>query len=261
LNNNLDSLALNYATEHLVPTHYHEVKTRRERQADKILTAVNERLIKEINYWSDRYIKLTDEVAAGKQPRLQPDNAKRRVEELTGRLAQRKKELEIMRNVVSNPPVVLGGALIIPHGLLKQSKGETLFSVDAAARERIEQLAMQAVIAIETALGNQVKDVSLQKCGWDISSQPPAINGKLQEARHIEVKGRAKDQTTITVTRNEILYGLNQADKFILAIVIIDGEQYEPPYYIRNPFNKEPDSGAVSVNYELKELLAKASPP
>lgn len=261
LNNNLDHLALNYATAQLVPAHYAEVKTRRERQADKILSAVNERLIKEINYWSERYIQLKNEVAAGKQPNLQPDNAKRRVDELDSRLKQRRKELEIMRNVVSSPPVIMGGALIIPNGLLQQRKGKSTFSIDAAARSRIEQIAMQAVIAIETALGNQVKDVSAQKCGWDISSQPPIINGKLQEARHIEIKGRAKGQTTITITRNEILYGLNQADKFILAIVIVDGEQYEPPYYIRNPFNKEPDSGVASVNYELNELLAKASLP
>jgi len=258
LNNNLDALALNYATAQLVPEHYHEVKTRRERQADKILAAVNERLIKEINYWSDRYIKLTAEVAAGKQPRLQPDNAKRRVEELNSRLEQRKKELATMRHVVANPPVVIGGALVIPQGLLAQRKGEHHFSVDAVARARIEQIAMQAVIAKETALGYDVKDVSSQKCGWDITSQPPSLNGKLQEPRHIEVKGRAKGQTTITVTRHEILYALNQVDKFILAIVIIDGEQYQPPYYIQNPFSQIPDFGVASINYHLEELLSKA---
>ena len=38
----------------------------------------------------------------------------------------------------------------------------------------------------------------------------------------IEVKGRAKGSSTVTVTRNEILYGLNQQDKFILAIVLVD---------------------------------------
>ena len=104
---------------------YQEIKTRRERQAEKILATVNERLVKEINYWSYRYIKLTDDVAAGKQPRLQPDNAKRRVEELTARLEQRKKELGMMANVVSNQPVVIGGALVVPQGLLAQRKGET----------------------------------------------------------------------------------------------------------------------------------------
>ena len=43
--------------------------------------------------------------------------------------------------------------------------------------------------------------------------------------RHIEVKGRAKDASTITVTRNEILYGLNQSDKFLLAVVLVDGDR------------------------------------
>jgi quercetin dioxygenase-like cupin family protein len=42
--------------------------------------------------------------------------------------------------------------------------------------------------------------------------------------RHIEVKGRAKGQETITVTANEIRHGLNQKDKFVLAVVVVDGE-------------------------------------
>lgn len=178
LNNNLDSLALTHASQQLVPAHYQEVKIRREQQADKILAAVNERLVKEINYWSDRYIKLSDDVAAGKQPRLQPDNAKRRVEELTARLEQRKKELGAMANVVLSQPVVIGGALVIPQGLLAQRKGETLFTIDAAARKRIEQIAMQAVIDIETRLGHSVKDVSKEKCGGILprSRPPPTVN-------------------------------------------------------------------------------------
>ena len=258
LSNNLDTLALSYASQKLVPDHYQEIKSRRERQAEKILTAVNERLVKEINYWSDRYIKLTDDVAAGKQPQLQPDNAKRRVEELTARLQQRKKELQTMADVVSSMPVVIGGALVIPQGLLAQRKGETAISIDAEARKRVEQVAMQAVMALELRLGHSVKDVSAEKCGWDITSQPATRNDKLTPARHIEVKGRAKGQTTITVSRNEIIYGLNQSEQFILAIVIVDGEHYQGPYYLKNPFNQEPEFGVASINYALADLLAKA---
>ena len=258
LNQNLDTLALTHASQYLVPDHYQEVRSRRERQAEKILAAVNERLVKEINYWSDRYIKLTDDVAAGKQPRVQPENAKRRVEELTARLEQRKRELNAMANVVSNPPVVIGGALVIPQGLLAQRKGENTFTADADARKRIEQIAMQAVINVETRLGHTVKDVSAEKCGWDITAQPPKIDGKLAQARHIEVKGRAKGQSTITVSRNEIIYGLNQIEQFILAIVIVDGDDYEGPYYLKNPFNQEPEFGVASINYDLEDLLSKA---
>lgn len=262
INDNLESMALSHATQKLVPEHYAEVKERRERQADKTLAAVNDRLVKEINYWSDRYIKLNDDVKAGKTPRMRPEMARRRVEELTARLEQRKTELEMLKNVVSSTPVVIGGALVIPQGLLAQRKGETQFSVDAQARARIENIAMNAVMDAERSFGFEVKDVGAEKCGWDVTSRPPAnVDGSIRPDRHIEVKGRAKGQSTITVSRNEIIYGLNQADKFMLAIVIVDGEEFEGPYYVKTPFTVEPDFGVASINYDLSDLLSKAVAP
>ncbi|BCX80569.1 hypothetical protein MIT9_P0142 [Methylomarinovum caldicuralii] len=259
---NLEGLAINYASQKLVPEHYQEVKSRRERQADKILAAVNDRLVKEINYWSDRYIKLSEDVAAGKQPRMQPEMARRRVDELTERLAQRKRELEAMKNVVSSTPVVIGGALVIPQGLLASRKSEATFTADAEARSRIKQIAMQAVMEAERSFGHEVWDVSAEKCGWDITARPPRnSDGSIRPDRHIEVKGRARGQTTITVSRNEILYALNQADKFILAIVIVDGDDIDGPCYIRNPFSAEPDFGVASINYSLDDLLGRAMSP
>lgn len=262
LNNNLEALALNHASQELVPEHYAEVKDRRERQSNKTLAAVNDRLVKEINYWSDRYIKLQDDLNAGKQPRMQPEMARRRVDELTARLQQRKTELEALKNVVSSTPVVMGGALVIPQGLLAYRKGETQFSVDAEARSRVERIAMNAVMDVERSFGFEVKDVGAEKCGWDVTSRPPInADGSICNDRHIEVKGRAKGQSTITVSRNEIIYGLNQADKFILAIVIVDGEEFEGPYYVKTPFTLEPDFGVASINYDLSDLLSKAVPP
>jgi len=262
ITNNLEGLALHHASQHLVPEHYREVKTRRKRQADKVLAAVHERLVKEINYLSGRAIKLEEEVAAGKQPRIQPENLKRRAEELTARLEQRKREIEAAKNVVSSTPVVIGGALVIPQGLLAQRKGETNFCADATARARVEKIAMDVVMETERRFGFEVKDVSAEKCGWDVTSRPPArTDGSLPPDRHIEVKGRAKGQSTITVSRNEIIYALNQAEKFLLAIVIVDGDDFEGPYYIRNPFNQEPDFGVASVNYDLQDLLTKAVSP
>jgi hypothetical protein len=262
INNDLEKLALTHASRYLVPEHYQEVKTRRERQADKILAAVHERLVKEINHWSDRYLKLSEDVAAGKQPRIQPENARRRVDELTERLAQRKRELEAMKNVVSSTPVVIGGALVIPQGLLSQRKGESNFCADAEMRSRIEQVAMNAVMAVERRLGHAVKDVSGEKCGWDITARPPANpDGSIKPDRHIEVKGRTRGQSTITVSRNEIIYGLNQADKFILAIVLVDGDGHEGPFYVRQPFTQEPDWATTSINLDLSQLLSKAVAP
>lgn len=258
VNDNLEAKALAHAVAKLVPEHTDEVATRRKKQADKQLAAVRERLVKEIQYWSNRAITLGAQVKAGKQPRMQPENARRRAEELSARLKQRTVELEAMRNVASGAPNVMGGALIIPQGLIEHRSGSSQFTADAAVRARIEAVAMQAVFDAEHARGNRTKDVSAEKCGWDITAYVDQGEESLPLERHIEVKGRAKGQTTITVNRNEISYGLNQKEKFLLAIVIVDGDTYDGPYYVRNPFTQEPDWAEASKNLDLAALLDRA---
>lgn len=257
----LEQVALGYASAHIVPDHYREVKDRREREVDKTLAAVHERLVHEINFWSDRYVKLKEDLSAGKDVRLPTENVRRTIDELTARRESREKELLARRTVVSATPVVLAGALVIPDGLLAQRRGEPGWSADAQARARVERVAMLAVTRAEEALGNRVVDVSDQKCGWDLTSLPPAQAGRVPPTRHIEVKGRAKGQTTVTVTRNEILCGLNQADQFILALVVVDGETFEGPYYVREPFTHEPDWAVASQNLDLSQLLSRATAP
>ncbi len=257
----LEARALAHAAAELVPDHFNEVRSRREKQIDKIHKAVRERLTKEINYLSGRAAQLDLDVKAGKQPRLQPDNLRRQAEELAARLDSRERELDSMRHIVSATPVVVGGALVIPAGLLAKLRGEPVqpgFTADAAARKKIELIAMQAVTSHEHARGHVVKDVSAEKCGWDITSYPPSVDGQLPQPRHIEVKGRAKDAIVITVTRNEICTALNQGDKFWLAIVLVDGDVVEGPHFVPRPFAQEPEVGAASVNFELAALLAKA---
>ena len=118
---------------------------------------------------------------------------------------------------------------------------------------------MDAVRTAEEARGCRVVDVSAQKCGWDITSYPPAVDGKQPDARHIEVKGRVKGAGTVTITRNEMLYALNQADKFRLAIVLVgEDDAVDGPYYLRNPFDAEPGWGVSSTNFEIKALLERA---
>ena len=258
--------ALALAASTLVPEHLHEVADRRVAHVDKTLAAVHERLTKEINYSSDRWLKLKEDQEAGKDVRLNLENARRVVSDLEGRLENRKKELMAMRHVTSATPVVVGGALVVPAGLLRRLRGEpptdegAQFAVDAAARKRIELLAMAAVRRAEEGRGCRVVDVSAQKCGWDLTSYPPAVDGKLPEARHIEVKGRVLGASTVTITRNEMLYALNQADKFLLAIVLVgENDVVEGPHYVREPFESEPGWGVSSVNYDLKALLAKAA--
>jgi superfamily II DNA or RNA helicase len=258
--NHVEARAMAYAVEHLVPEHTQEVSGRRQRQADKQMAAVRDRLIKEIQYWADRAIKLDMDVRAGKQPKLQPDNARRRAEELSARLKQRTAELQAMRQVASGSPNIIGGTLVIPAGLLAERSGLPNFSADAEARARVERVAMQAVFDAEHALGHRTKDVSADKCGWDITVYIDQAEGLALE-RHVEVKGRAKGQDTITVTSNEIRHGLNQKEKFVLAVVVVDGDRPDSLHYIAMPFTKEPDWAEASKNLDLGLLLQRATAP
>jgi SNF2 family DNA or RNA helicase len=262
LKTDLEHHALTLAVTSLVPQHFQEVAGRRIAHVDKTLIAVHERLTKEINFWSDRWLKLKEDLEAGKDVRLNVENARRMVNDLEGRLENRKKELAAMRQVMPAMPMVLGGALVVPVGLLRRLRNEggpNTFTADAEARARIERLAMEAVRRAEESRGCRVVDVSAQKCGWDLSSYPPAASNKQPETRHLEVKGRVKGATTITVTRNEILYALNQADKFRLAIVLVnEDDSTEGPFYLKNPFETEPGWGVSSVNYDLQTLLQRA---
>ena len=119
-------------------------------------------------------MKLKDDSEDGKDVRLNLQNVERTLGDLQGRLDNRKKELQAMRHVVNGTPVVLGAALIVPAGLMNKLRGHEntdsaagTFSVDAAARSRIEHLAMSAVRQAEEARGCHVVDVSAAKCGWD----------------------------------------------------------------------------------------------
>ena len=63
------------------------------------------------------------------------------------------------------------------------------------------------------------------------------------------------------MTKNEILYSLNKPDDFILALVeFLDGGRHRVRY-LRHPFQREPDFGVTSVNYNFVELLERAEAP
>lgn len=255
--------AIALAAVTLVPEHFKEVSDRRVAHVDKTLSAVHERLSKEIGFWSDRWIKLKEDQESGKDVRLNVENARRTVTDLEGRLENRKKQLQSMRHVVNGTPIVLGGALVVPAGLMRRASGdeETAPNIcaDPIARSRIERIAMEAVRKLEESHGCHVVDVSKDKCGWDLTSYPPAIDHKQPDPRHIEVKGRVKGATTITVSRNEILYAFNQGEKFVLAIVLVaEDDKVDGPHYIRCPFDREPGWGVSSINYSLSDLLQKA---
>ncbi|MBN2372090.1 MAG: DUF3883 domain-containing protein, partial [Vicinamibacteria bacterium] len=257
LREDLESRVNDHAVAHLVPRHLSEVRARREEIVDKTIQAVKDRLGKEINYWDHRAEDLRAQEQAGRTPRLNSAKARQRADELAARLQKRIADLEQERHLSALPPVVVGGALIVPMGLLKHLSGTTDQDERALETARIEQLAMDAVMDMERQLGFEPHDVSAERCGYDIESRILGT-GRL---RFIEVKGRHSEGRTITVTKNEIVTALNRPDDFILAIVQVDGDRAEPPRYVQRPFTKEPDFGVTSVNYDISELLARSEPP
>jgi hypothetical protein len=258
LRTEVESRAQEHAAVHLVPEHLEEVRGRKSELIDKTLAAVKERLTKEINYWDHRAEQLKEQELAGKKlARLNSGIARQRADDLMGRLKKRTEELEQERKLSPLPPVVLGGALVVPIGLLKKLSGqETATPLFARETERSEKLAMDAVMEAESQLGNEPRDVSAQKLGYDIESSVPGT-GRL---RFIEVKGRVAEAETVTITKNEILTAFNKPDDFILAIGVVNGEDVDLRY-VRHPFQREPDFGVTSVNYNLTDLFDRGGTP
>jgi SNF2 family DNA or RNA helicase len=275
----LESQAAEYAISHIVPQHLQELRQHKEKLIDKTLAAVKDRLTKEVNYWDRRATDLKLQEQAGKiNAKINSAKAQARADELQARLQKRIEELEQERLLSPLPPVVVGGALVVPVGLLQKLQGKSQPEMQMFAKEtkRVEHLAMAAVMAAERRLGYQPKDVSEQKCGYDIESYIPET-GRL---RFIEVKGRIQGSQTVTVTKNEILTALNKPDNYILALVEVpvaddftEGDVWKVKEqagtykigndscivsYIKQPFQKEPDFGVTSVNYSIKELKERS---
>jgi SNF2 family DNA or RNA helicase len=255
IHKDLEAKAQHHAIQTVVPEHLQEVRGRRVELIQKTEAAVKDRLTKEINYWDHRAEQLKLQEQAGKSnARLNSNEARKRADDLQGRLQKRLDELQKERQIAPLPPIVIGGLLVVPARLLRPEPPPAP-SVDAdrlAAAARAREI----VIQIETALGYEPHDREFEKLGYDIESRVPGT-GRL---RFLEVKGRVTGADVITVTRNEILYSLNKPDDFILAIVefLPDGHRV---HYVRKPFQREPDFGVTSVNYNFAELLARATPP
>ncbi len=256
IDDQLEREAQTEAIASLVPRHLSEVRKNRLRWIEKTRAAVKDRLTKEFTHWYRRSEQLRLQEQAGKTgARLNSGEARRRAEELEQRLEDRMAQLERDGQVTALPPAVIGGAVIVPKGLLARMTGaETHRTVDTQASAA---QARAAVMEEEKKLGFDPVDREFEHLGYDIESRVPD-SGQL---RFIEVKGRVAGADTITVTKNEILTALNKPDAFILAIVeFLDGG-IPHVRYLRQPFEKEPDWAVTSVNYRMDELLARAEKP
>lgn len=260
ITHDLEHQAQGHAIETVAPNHLEEVRTRRMELPQKKESAVKDRLTKKINYWDHRAETLKAQEQTGKlNTRLNSNQARKRADELQGRLQKRMEELRQKRQLSPLPPVVLGGLLIGPGGLLTRLTDKPMAGGTPALSGDTQAVAAKAcaiIMQVERNLGFKPIDREFEKLGYDIESRIPGT-GKL---RFIEVKGRISGADTITVTRNAILYSLNKPEDFILAIVAFDGDTHRV-HYVRQSFQREPDFGVTSVDYELSWLIAQGGKP
>ncbi len=254
----LEQQVLAHAVTQVVPQHLAEVRGPRLELIARTEAAVKERLTKEITYWDHRAEELRVQERAGKpNARLNSQEARKRADLLQARLEKRMDELQLERQIAPLPPVVVGGVLVIPRGLLERMTGKAPRTTVPVDTQAVAARARAIVMGIEQNLGYEPTDREFDKVGYDIESRVPGT-GRL---RFIEVKGRAAEADTVTVTRNEILTSLNKPEDYILALVAFETLERCQVRYLQRPFQREPDFGVTSVNYDFAELWRRAGAP
>src|SRR5690606_10819513 len=193
-----------------------------------------QRLIQQINYWDARHAELLDQQAAGRSLKIRPETALRRARDLERRLEKRLAALDADETLRPLPPVVAGGALVVPQGLVDRLTGRRDKPVAEYARDTaaVERRAIAAVMAAERRLGREPTEMPHNNKGYDIRSLTPDGHWVF-----IEVKGRILGADEFTVTRNEVLYGKN-ADRYRLALVSVHpgGPEHDEVRYVLDPF-------------------------
>ncbi|MEZ5142213.1 MAG: DUF3883 domain-containing protein [Acidimicrobiales bacterium] len=164
---------------------------------------------------------------------MNPDRAQARADGLADRLKRRLTELDQEETLTPMPPVVVGGALVVPRGLLERRRGERTVEPAEHARQtaEVERRAVDAVLHAERALGRDPEEMPHNNPGYDIRSLTP--DGHLV---FVEVKGRIAGAGTVTVTRNEILFALNAGPAHRLALVEVHPDGGEQVRYLTDAF-------------------------
>ncbi|MBR3315603.1 MAG: DUF3883 domain-containing protein [Atopobiaceae bacterium] len=263
LSDDPETLATDYAITQLIPKQLKEVQRRTSTQVAKVRRAVETRLTAEIQWWDGHAWELKEREDAGKPNNKQNSAyAGRRANELEERLHRRVAQLELQEKLHAIPPRIIGGALVVPASMLRadvatDANGQ---STDAAAKQRTERRAMEAVKAIERELGYDPHDVSMhRKIGYDIESVVPKgmRQGNDPVLRMIEVKGRLAGADTVTLTKSEIYCRLNSPENWILALVEVDGSTTHTRY-LRKPLMRAPVFTENNTTYDLGRLVESA---
>lgn len=179
-----------------------EVAAERARETDTIIQHVEISLNELIHRQNLKLAELVEQQERGESSPLLAANLKQaedRVDELVGRLEQKREELQQERQCTIGDIQHLGRAWVLPH------PDRTAPSIAPMVRDdAIERIAVEAATAYERARGWQVESVEKDNRGFDLISRKPHPEDPQTaiEVRFIEVKGRAA-VGEVALTTNE----------------------------------------------------------
>ncbi len=254
-------VARNYAIAELAQPHLEEVQAITKARVQRVREAVESRLKSEIAHWDQVAAERKSKELAGKRKGGQTSGHARKIaDDLEARLERRRRELDRELDLSNQLPVITGGALIIPVGLLGQLEGKKAPARHAKETEEVDRRAVAAVIAVERSIGREPEEMAHHNPGYDIESRDP----KTGHLYFIEVKGRIEGADTVDVKVRQIRQAKNHPERFRLAVAIVPEDTTKKPdvHYLVRPFEGyEPHFAQVSLPLNLKTLLAGAVEP
>ena len=260
----LSTTARAYAIAHLAGPHYEDVHRITRDRVARTRAAVTDRLTAEINYWDARAADAKAKELQGKKPKggFTSGHARKIADDLQARLDRRMRQLDQELDLSNQPPTVVGGAIVIPQGLLDRLTGARTEPPHTYAKdvEEVDRRAVAAVLATERRLGRHPKPMPHHQPGYDIESRDPDTG----DLYFIEVKGRIEGSDTVNVKARQVRQAQNTPDRFILALVTVPEDPDAEPdiRYLRRPFEgTELPFATVSINLSLPKLLSEAVEP
>jgi len=240
--------AVAFAASTVARSHLDDVRRRTEERVARIADAVRQRLVFEIAYWDRRADELELRERAGQTPALNSRRARSRAADLTDRLRRRLADLDDERDLAAHAPVVIGGAIVVPQGLLDALDG-IVASGDTQRTLALERGALAAVIEQERAAGRLARDASVERLGYDIASKDPSSGA----FRFIAVKAVRSAADPVWLTRSEVLASLNAGDMYWVACVPENDSGAGEPVFVRAPITAAPPFDEANLTFSIAD--------